>query len=197
MADTVVIDGKGHLLGRLASIVAKQLLSGQKLVVVRCEEILMSGSLTRAKVKYAQFRQKKVNTNPARGPYHFRSPARIFWRTVRGMTPHKTPRGQVALGRLATFEGVPEPYDKTKRMVVPDALKVIRLKSERNFCVLGDLSAAFGWNYGPLIERLETQRKIKEQAYYQEKKAKKTAIAKAEAKADLSSVAPVLKQLGY
>ncbi|MFN9907975.1 MAG: uL13 family ribosomal protein [bacterium] len=35
----VIIDGKGHLLGRLASIVAKELLSGQRIVVVRCELI--------------------------------------------------------------------------------------------------------------------------------------------------------------
>jgi ribosomal protein L13 len=47
MADTgapVIIDGKGHLYGRLASVVAKQLLSGKKIVVVRCEEIVVSGS---------------------------------------------------------------------------------------------------------------------------------------------------------
>lgn len=45
----VVIDGKGHLLGRLASIVAKQLLDGQKIVVVRCEALNISGEFFRAK----------------------------------------------------------------------------------------------------------------------------------------------------
>ncbi len=44
MSDTIVIDGKGHLLGRLASIVAKQLLEGKKIVVVRTEAIVISGS---------------------------------------------------------------------------------------------------------------------------------------------------------
>ena len=42
----VVIDGKGHLLGRLASVVAKELLSGQAIVVVRCEQLVISGSRT-------------------------------------------------------------------------------------------------------------------------------------------------------
>lgn len=46
----VVIDGKGHLLGRLASIISKQILNGQKIVVVRCEEINISGSFFRNKV---------------------------------------------------------------------------------------------------------------------------------------------------
>jgi large subunit ribosomal protein L13Ae len=45
----VVIDGKGHLLGRLASIVAKQLLNGQKIVIVRCEALNISGEFFRAK----------------------------------------------------------------------------------------------------------------------------------------------------
>ena len=45
----IVIDGKGHLLGRLASIVAKQLLSGQKIVVVRTEALNISGEFFRSK----------------------------------------------------------------------------------------------------------------------------------------------------
>ena len=42
--DTIVIDGKGHLFGRLASVVAKELLAGKRIVVVRCEDIMISGS---------------------------------------------------------------------------------------------------------------------------------------------------------
>jgi hypothetical protein len=45
----VVIDAKGHLLGRLASIVAKQILNGQKVVVVRSEALNISGEFFRAK----------------------------------------------------------------------------------------------------------------------------------------------------
>ena len=34
LTNTKVIDGRDHLLGRLASIVAKELLAGQKIVIV-------------------------------------------------------------------------------------------------------------------------------------------------------------------
>lgn len=44
VGDRIVVDGKGHLLGRLASIVAKQLMAGKKVVVVRAEQIVISGS---------------------------------------------------------------------------------------------------------------------------------------------------------
>ena len=40
----VIIDGRDHLLGRLASVVAKELLAGQKIVIVRCDEMCVSGS---------------------------------------------------------------------------------------------------------------------------------------------------------
>ena len=39
----VVIDCRGNIMGRLASIVAKELLAGQKVVCVRCEELNITG----------------------------------------------------------------------------------------------------------------------------------------------------------
>jgi len=83
-AKRVVVDARHHMLGRLASIVAKELLNGQKVVVVRCEEICISGGLVRQKMKYMRFLRKRMNTKPSHGPIHFRAPAKIFWRTVRG-----------------------------------------------------------------------------------------------------------------
>ncbi|KAL7985789.1 hypothetical protein Chor_010955 [Crotalus horridus] len=78
----LVIDGYDHLLGRLAAIVAKQMLLGRKVVVVRCEGINISGNFYRNILKHLAFLRKRMNTNPSRGPYHFRAPNRIFWRTV-------------------------------------------------------------------------------------------------------------------
>ena len=40
----VVVDCRGHLMGRLASVVAKELLNGQRVTLVRTEEINISGS---------------------------------------------------------------------------------------------------------------------------------------------------------
>merc|ERR1712038_599583 len=57
----------------------------------RCEQMVISGSLVRNRVKYAQFRRKRMNTNPGKGPYHFKSPARMVWRTIRGMVHQKLP----------------------------------------------------------------------------------------------------------
>jgi ribosomal protein L13 len=44
LTKTKVIDGRDHMLGRLASIVGKELLAGQTIVIVRCDEMVVSGS---------------------------------------------------------------------------------------------------------------------------------------------------------
>jgi len=122
-ARRIVVDARHHMLGRLSSILAKELLNGQRVVVVRCEEICLSGGLVHQKMKYLRFLRKRMNTKPSHGPIHFRAPSKILWRTIRGMIPHKTKRGAAVLACLKVYEGVPPPYDKIKRMVIPDALK--------------------------------------------------------------------------
>ncbi|WWC58867.1 60S ribosomal protein uL13 [Kwoniella dejecticola CBS 10117] len=194
-AQPIVIDGKGHLLGRLASIISKQILTGQKVTVVRCEEINVSGSFFRNKLKYHNYLHKRHIVNPKKsGPFHFRAPSRILFKAIRGMVPHKTSRGAAALKRLELFEGVPPAQDKVKKMVVPAALRVLRLKPGRKFCTLKRISAEVGWNYKDVVDRLEEKRKVKGQAYFE----RKQAALKLRAKAD-ASVAKneTLTQFGY
>merc|ERR1712061_905334 len=54
--------------GRLASIVAKLILNGQKVVIVRCEEINISGNFYRNKLKYLDFLRKRCNVKPSVAP---------------------------------------------------------------------------------------------------------------------------------
>ena len=68
---------------------------------------------------------------------------------------------------------------------------------DRRFCLLGALSKEVGWGHSELVAKLEAQRKVKEQAFYAEKKAKKIAYDKAVASADLSPVAGILDSMGY
>merc|ERR1711874_796967 len=142
----------------------------------------------RNKLKYAMFKKKRMNSNPKTGPLHYRSPSKILWRTIRGMVPHKTARGAAALDRLKSFEGIPHPFDRKKRMVIPHCLKVLRLRPERRFCKLGDLSQSYGWKHQDLLKRLESQRKVKSAAFHKKKvaaaKTKQTAMKGAKVSAD-------------
>lgn len=156
-------------------------------------------SVVRNRVKYTQFRQKHMNTNPGRGPFHFKSPAKMVWRTIRGMIHQKTSRGQAALGRLSTFEGIPSPFDKQKRVVVPAALRVMRIKPGRDYTVIGVLADSVGWKHKELLERLEAQRKVESKEFYEAKKAKQALRKKAEeaCAGELVKVNVVLAASGY
>ena len=200
-AQPMVIDGRGHLIGRLAATVAKTILQGHNVIVVRCEGLNISGSFYRNKLKYLEFLRKRCNINPARGPFHFRAPSKIFTRIVRGMVPHKTERGQQALVRLRAFEGIPTPYDKKKRVIVPSALRALRLKPRRRFTELGRLSTEVGWQYQTVVATLEKKRKIKAKHYYlrqrELKKLKTTAKDELASKPQVAKHLAVLQQYGY
>ena len=83
--------------------------------------------------------------------------------------------------RLKVFEGIPPPYDKTKRMVVPSALRVLRLKPGRKYASIGRLSHEVGWKYRDVVEKLEEKRKEKSAAYFEAKKKLNVLRAQAEA----------------
>ncbi|CCD23422.1 60S ribosomal protein uL13 NDAI_0B03880 [Naumovozyma dairenensis CBS 421] len=192
-----VVDGKGHLLGRLASIVAKQILNGQKVVVVRAEALNISGEFFRNKLKYHDYLRKATRFNKTRGPFHFRAPSRIFYKAVRGMVSHKTARGKAALERLKVFEGIPPPYDKKKRVVVPNALRVLRLKPGRKYTTLGKLSSSVGWKYEDVVSKLEEKRKVRSAEYYAKKRAFNKKIASADASVAETEAAKQLVTFGY
>lgn len=82
------------------------------------------------------------------------------------MVPHKTKRGKESLQNLKCYEGIPAPYDKMKRVVVPSALRVLKLKPRRAFCELSRISHEVGWKYQDVISTLEQKRKVKSQLYY-------------------------------
>jgi large subunit ribosomal protein L13Ae len=158
MSAPIVIDGKGHVEGRLAAAVAKQLLEGKTIVVVRAEDILTNGDHKFNYHKYRRYLDKTTNTNPGDGPFHQRGPSQMFLKAVRGMCNYKTGRGANAFGRLKVFEGVPPKYAHTHKLVVPQALKVVSVGRDRPVTSLGRIATTFGWKYGSVVNNLEGKR---------------------------------------
>jgi len=113
------------------------------------------------------------------------------------MLPHKTPHGSAALQKLKVFEGIPYPYDHKRRMVIPEALKILRMQDHRKFCVLGELATQGGWGSKDVVDRLETERKAKAAKWYELKKKKVDAQVKANANKDLSKVKEELAKYGF
>lgn len=115
---TRVIDAAGLVLGRMASIVAKRLLNGERIIIVNAEKAVISGDKHMLIRQYHDYLQIG---HPGRGPLHPRRPDRIIKRAVRGMLPYKQPRGREALKRLTVYIGVPPEFRGMTFETIPEA----------------------------------------------------------------------------
>ena len=110
-AGTLVYDARDKILGRLASQVAKQLISArkngheQRVIIYNAEHAIVSGPRTQVLSRY----DKKYKLNhPRKGPFFPRMPDQILKRTVRGMLPYqKNSSGRGALRDLRVLIGQP------------------------------------------------------------------------------------------
>ena len=134
-----LVNADGLILGRMASVVAKKLLNGEKVVIVNAEKAVISG---KRKSKVAEAKEFLEVGAPRQGPFHYRRPDRILRKTVRGMLPFKQPKGKTALKRLKVFIGVPEDLKDQPLVSIKEA-QAAKLKGP--YLTLADLAKEIGW----------------------------------------------------
>ena len=114
----MIVDAKDTILGRLSSYVAKQVLLGNKVDVVNCEECVISGGKHSTLNEYIRRMHRKA---PGKGPYFYRRADMFVRRTIRGMLPFKRSRGMAAFKNVKCYIGVPENLKNERVLVVEDA----------------------------------------------------------------------------
>jgi large subunit ribosomal protein L13 len=138
--DYKIINADGLILGRMASIIAKRLLKGEKIAVVNAEKAVISG---KKKAKIREAKEFLEVGHPGKGPMHYRRPDRVLRRTVRGMLPYKQPKGKQAYKRLRVFIGVPDEL-KNREMETIEEAQAKKLTCP--YFTLGELSKEIGWS---------------------------------------------------
>ncbi len=129
----IVIDGKNAVLGRLASQVAKKLLTGDEVTIINAENIIITGWPNEIKQKYLKF---KAIGSPQHGPFFPRQPNMFVRRTVRSMMPYKTQKGRAALKKLKVYTG------SNGLKGEPLAVKTIKT----NYITVGEVAKTLGWH---------------------------------------------------
>lgn len=92
---------------------------------------------------------------------------------------------------------MPAPYDTKKRMVVPDALKIVRLKNFRKFCTLGDLASEVGWSKKKLVNKLEDNRRARALTWHKKRQETCANVRKSQNAGEIAKVRAELAQFGY
>jgi large subunit ribosomal protein L13 len=131
-----VINAENAVLGRLASKVAKILLSGEEVAIINAEEAIITGSKERIITEFKE--KRKIGYRPRKGPYWPRMPDKILKRVVRGMLPHQKPRGRDALKKLKVYIGVPKEFERA------NLEDIVEKKIPDRFITLKELSISLG-----------------------------------------------------
>lgn len=103
----MIIDAKDLIVGRFATHVAKAALLGQDIHIVNAEKAIITGNATQKK---ALFQQRNNRGTHSTGPYIPKRPHMLLKRMIRGMLPHRTSRGKVALARVKCYTGIPAEF---------------------------------------------------------------------------------------
>ena len=104
------IDGTNAILGRLASYAAKESLKGEEIIIVNCENVIITGNQKTTEKKFAEQRSR-VGSGQT-GPKHSKTSEKIVKRVIRGMLPnHREGRGREALKRIKCYNKLPLEFE--------------------------------------------------------------------------------------
>jgi large subunit ribosomal protein L13 len=138
----IIVDGTNMIAGRLCSHVAKLLINGNRVSIVNCENIMLTGDRDAIIKSYRQFLEIASINNPKFGPFHPRRPDTMITKMVRGMLPKK-PSGKTAFKRLRAYLGVPNELKSLTTTQFDDA----RIKRPSPYYTsIGDLGKLVGWH---------------------------------------------------
>ncbi len=139
----IVVDTTDHIAGRLSSHVAKLLLKGNRVSLVNCEKIMLSGTRANIIQEYKEFLEINSIIHPKHGPVHYRRPDTMITKMIRGMLPfEKKPSGITAHKRLRAYIGSPKELKPFEKIQFEKA-KIKR--SASNYTTMGELGRVIGW----------------------------------------------------
>lgn len=119
----IVIDAEGSAMGRIASLAAKEALSGNEVNILNSEKAIVTGNWQTIVEEFKKLRA--LNTNkPEKGPFFSKSTEKIMKRAIRGMLPdYRLGRGRVAWKKIKCYNGIPAEFHKDK---------IIKLKRDKS-----------------------------------------------------------------
>jgi len=134
-----IIDASGLILGRMATKVAKLALNGEEIILVNCENAIISGKPSWV---LAHWREKEHRTQPFKGPFIPKMADRMVKSVIRGMLPHgrwsEGSRGRMAHKRIKCYISVPLEF-KDKKFETVDGADSADLKTQDKITV-GELA---------------------------------------------------------
>ena len=140
--NATIINASNLIAGRMASIIAKRLLNGEKIVVINAEKAILSGRKSSRLKEFKAFLEIVGRANPKYGPKHYRSPNAILRKMIQGMLPQDKAKGRNAYKNLKVFTGSPLNITGKEAQTLNEASVS---KSAYSYVSLGTIAKEIGW----------------------------------------------------
>jgi large subunit ribosomal protein L13 len=121
MNEKIIIDAKDSVLGRVASYAAKQALFGKEVVILNCNDALLTGRRNMVLEQYSHMRSRGKGAQ--KGPIIPRVAEKLMKRTIRGMLEYTQRRGEAALDRVICYNKIPKEFESAKKISLSRELK--------------------------------------------------------------------------
>lgn len=119
-------------MGRLASYVAKEALKGEEIVILNCEQVIISGN---KKMNREDFEARRRRAGSGfKGPKHPKPSYMIVKRAIRGMVPqYREGRGREAFKRIKCYNDTPKEFENAK-------LTKLEIRKPKKYSVIKEFS---------------------------------------------------------
>lgn len=136
-----VVDATGLVLGRLASLTAHKALRNATIVIVNAEKAILNGNTENLFQNYKTKLDLEAKGNPEKGPEMSKMPDAFVRRSIRGMLPYTSTRGQAAFRRIHVFMGFPKKY---KDLPLADWSQDAKARYSKSFIEIGNFCKLLG-----------------------------------------------------
>ncbi len=117
ISDKIVIDASNAIVGRLATLAAKQALLGKQVIIVNSEKAAIIGNKKNILKKYSA--RVARGKGSQKGPYFPRKPEAMLRRAIRGMLPFDRAKGREALKNVKCYASIPAEFESAEKIKMP------------------------------------------------------------------------------
>lgn len=114
----MIIDAKDLIVGRFATIVAKQAILGEEVFIINSEKAVITGD---KKNTFAKYKAQSNRGEPFHGPFLPKTSDRFLKRIIRGMLTYKKGKGRDAFKRIKCYRGIPKQFENKEILKIEKA----------------------------------------------------------------------------
>ena len=130
-----IYDGKGCIVGRVASKAAKESLKGEKIEIYNAKDMIFTGNKKDIIKKYKGRLALRDMAKPVQSPHYPKKPDLFVKRMIRNMLPWRSSRGKNAYKRIKVYMDAPK----------EKAEKVFEFNKDIRYITVKEVCIALGW----------------------------------------------------